>query len=110
MDANPSRAVIGSFYLRFPRFAAHLIGDNLINDRSKQYGSDALAGVINIVLKDGYKGGFRSSYGSTYAGDGGTFVLGANKGFKFGEDGTLHGAFEYRELKPAVQALNQRLL
>ena len=71
---------------------------------SAQYGSDALAGVINIVLKDGYEGGFRSSYGSTYAGDGATFVLGANKGFKFGEDGTLHGAFEYRDRQPTNRA------
>ena len=71
---------------------------------SAQYGSDALAGVINIVLKDEYEGGFRSSYGSTYAGDGATFVLGANKGFKFGEDGTLHGAFEYRDRQPTNRA------
>ena len=71
---------------------------------SAQYGSDALAGVINIVLKDDYKGGFRSSYGSAYAGDGGTFVLGADKGFKFGEDGALHGAFEYRDRQPTNRA------
>ena len=72
---------------------------------SAQYGSDALAGVINIVLKDDYEeGGFRSSYGSTYAGDGGTFVLGANKGFKFGEDGAFHGAFEYRDRQPTNRA------
>ena len=71
---------------------------------SAQYGSDALAGVINIVLKEGYEGGFRSSYGSTYAGDGETFVLGANKGFKFGGDGTLHGAFEYRDRQPTNRA------
>ena len=71
---------------------------------SAQYGSDALAGVINIVLKDDYEGGFRTSYGSTYAGDGGTFVLGADKGFKFGVDGTLHGAFEYRDRLPTNRA------
>ena len=71
---------------------------------SAQYGSDALAGVINIVLKDDYKGGFRSSYGSTYEGDGETFMLGADKGFKFGEDGALHGAFEYRDRQPTNRA------
>ena len=71
---------------------------------SAQYGSDALAGVINIVLKDGYEGGFRSSYGSTYEGDGATLVLGANKGFRFGADGTLHGAFEYRDRQPTNRA------
>ncbi len=71
---------------------------------SAQYGSDALAGVINIVLKDDYEGGFRSSYGSTYAGDGATFVLGTDKGFKFGEDGAFHGAFEYRDRQPTNRA------
>ena len=71
---------------------------------SAQYGSDALAGVINIVLKDDYKGGFRSSYGSTYEGDGETFVLGADKGFRFGEDGAFHGAFEYRDRQPTNRA------
>ena len=71
---------------------------------SAQYGSDALAGVINIVLKDDYEGGFQSSYGSTYAGDGQTFVLGADKGFKFGGDGSLHGAFEYRDRLPTNRA------
>ena len=71
---------------------------------SAQYGSDALAGVINVVLKNDYQGGFRSSYGSTYEGDGGTFVLGANKGFKFGEDGVFHGALEYRDRQPTNRA------
>ncbi len=71
---------------------------------SAQYGSDALAGVINVVLKEGYEGGFRSSYGSAYGGDGATFVLGANKGFKVGGDGTLHGAFEYRDRQPTNRA------
>ena len=50
------------------------------------------------------KAGSRSSYGSAYAGDGATFVLGADKGFKFGEDGAFHGAFEYRDRQPTNRA------
>ena len=71
---------------------------------SAQYGSDALAGVINLVLKDDYEGAFGTSYGSTYEGDGETFTLNAHKGFKFGEDGTIHGAIEYRDRQPTNRA------
>ena len=63
---------------------------------SAQYGSDAIAGVINVILKDDYEGGFRTNYGTTYKGDGDQFVASLDKGFKIGEDGTLHATFEYR--------------
>ena len=63
---------------------------------SAQYGSDAIAGVINVILKDDYQGGFRTNYGTTYKGDGDQFVASMDKGFKVGEDGTLHATFEYR--------------
>ncbi len=63
---------------------------------SAQYGSDAVAGVINVVLKDDYEGGFRTNYGTTYKGDGDQFVASLDKGFKIGNDGTLHSTFEYR--------------
>ena len=63
---------------------------------SAQYGSDAIAGVINVILKDDYEGGFRTNYGTTYKGDGDQFVASMDKGFKVGEDGTLHATFEYR--------------
>ena len=63
---------------------------------SAQYGSDAVAGVINVILKDDYEGGFRTNYGTTYKGDGDQFVASMDKGFKVGEDGTLHATFEYR--------------
>ena len=63
---------------------------------SAQYGSDAIAGVINVILKDDYEGGFRTNYGTTYKGDGDQFVASLDKGFKIGQDGTLHTTFEYR--------------
>ena len=63
---------------------------------SAQYGSDAIAGVINVILKDDYEGGFRANYGTTYEGDGDQFAASMDKGFKIGEDGTLHATFEYR--------------
>ena len=63
---------------------------------SAQYGSDAIAGVINIVLKDDDEGGVRASYGTTYEGDGDQYVASLDKGFKIGKDGMLHATFEYR--------------
>ncbi len=65
---------------------------------SALYGSDAIAGVINIILKDDYEGGaFTTSYGETYEGDGAHFITNLNKGFKIGDDGSLHVAVEFRD-------------
>ena len=71
---------------------------------SAQYGSDAIAGVINVILKDDYEGGFRTNYGTTYKGDGDQFVASMDKGFKVGEDGTLHATFEYRNRQQTNRA------
>ena len=59
---------------------------------SAQYGSDAIAGVINIVLKGASSGGSVSARGGQYsAGDGGQYRVGADAGFALG-DGFLHVA------------------
>ncbi len=63
---------------------------------SAQYGSDAIAGVINIVLKDDDDGGFRTNYGTLYGQGGNQFNASLDKGFRIGRDGTLHSTFEYR--------------
>ena len=62
---------------------------------SAQYGSDAIAGVINIVLKDSYDGALRTSAGQTYESDGTRYTARLNKGFQIGEDGVLHAAVEF---------------
>ena len=62
---------------------------------SAQYGSDAIAGVINIILKDQSEGGsVNAEVGQTSKGDGDTFRVGANGGFKIGE-GFLNLTAEY---------------
>ena len=63
---------------------------------SAQYGSDAISGVINIVLKDGYEGTTRVTWGQTYEGDGDTFTASANKGFAIFGDGFINTTVEYR--------------
>ena len=62
---------------------------------SAQYGSDAIAGVINIVLKDSYDGALRTSVGQTYESDGTRYTARLNKGFQVGDDGVLHAALEF---------------
>lgn len=63
-----------------------------------QYGSDAIAGVINIVLKDDpSQGTLYGSYGEYSEGDGETTVLSANKGFAVAADGYLNISAEYRD-------------
>ena len=64
---------------------------------SAQYGSDAIAGVINIILKDQKEGGgISSSFGQTYAGDGDTYIVDANYGFELLSGGHLTLSAEYR--------------
>ncbi|CAN7585888.1 TonB-dependent receptor [Phenylobacterium sp. LjRoot225] len=67
---------------------------------SAQYGSDALAGVINIILKDQAGGGSALLMGGqTAAGDGETGQAALNGGFKLGEDGYLNLTFDARSTK-----------
>ncbi|MFZ5609683.1 MAG: TonB-dependent receptor domain-containing protein [Pseudomonadota bacterium] len=64
---------------------------------SAQYGSDAIAGVINFVLKARNEGGGASLfYGQTYDGDGDTVVASGNAGFAIGKDGYLNITTDYR--------------
>lgn len=58
---------------------------------SAQYGSDAIAGVINIVLKGADHGGnVNARYGQYSAGDGAQYDMLGDGGFKLGADGFLH--------------------
>ncbi|SFL25344.1 TonB-dependent receptor plug domain-containing protein [Lysobacter sp. cf310] len=58
---------------------------------SAQYGSDAIAGVVNIVLKGSDHGGsVAARYGQYSAGDGEQYQLSGDAGFKLGENGKLH--------------------
>ncbi len=58
---------------------------------SAQYGSDAIAGVINIVLKGSDSGGNVSArYGQYSAGDGQQYDALGDAGFGLGADGFVH--------------------
>lgn len=77
---------------------------------SAQYGSDAIAGVINIVLKDASEGAeIALQGGQTYAGDGEQWRAGLNKGIKFSENGHVDISLEAHHKNPTNRAgLDQR--
>lgn len=65
---------------------------------SAQYGSDAIAGVINIVLKRATgETGVLLEAGRTYEDDGEVIHAGVNTGFALGGDGYLNLTGEYRD-------------
>ncbi|PYD77680.1 TonB-dependent receptor plug domain-containing protein [Komagataeibacter sucrofermentans] len=62
-----------------------------------QYGSDAIAGVINIILKSNNKGvNLQSTNGGYYAGDGFTTGENINAGFNLGNRGFFNLSAEYK--------------
>ena len=80
---------------------------------ASQYGSDAIAGVINFVTKDASEGGaVELQYGQHYEGES-SMRLAVNKGLALGEDGFLNLSLEYVDnealsrgiIRPDAQAL-----
>jgi iron complex outermembrane receptor protein len=62
---------------------------------SSQYGSDAIAGVINFVMKDASEGGqLQAQYGEHYEGEQSVRVAG-NIGLPIGESGFVNASIDY---------------
>jgi len=63
---------------------------------SAQYGSDAIAGVINVILRDDPQGlRLNAQYGEFYEGDGENYTVGANLGLPLGAGGFVNLTLEY---------------
>ena len=78
-----------------------------------QYGSDAIAGVINIILDDTPGGEAALSYGQNRTHfeptdqdlhDGGTTVAQFKDGFRFGDGGFFNAGVEYRHHSPTLRS------
>ena len=69
-----------------------------------QYGSDAIAGIINIGLSEADSGlRFNATAGQTYASQGEQYTVGGDVGFKLGNDGGfLNIAVDARDRHPAT--------
>lgn len=63
---------------------------------SAQWGSDAVAGVVNIILKNRFKGlELRAQAGTSTYGDAGNYRLAALGGVEFGEGGHIVAGVDY---------------
>ena len=72
---------------------------------SAQYGSDAIAGVINIILKQNDHGGSASTqYGEYYKGDGGIIKQALNAGFALPNDGFFNLSLDAKSQQTAVRS------
>lgn len=79
--------------------------DVLRDGASAQYGSDAIAGVINIVLRDDLDSGASATYGVTQEGDGDVWEGSLESGIKLGADGVVHTTLYYRDRNATNRAL-----
>ncbi|MBT8141472.1 MAG: TonB-dependent receptor [Gammaproteobacteria bacterium] len=73
-----------------------------------QYGSDAIAGVINFQLNDSAEGGsFEAKYGEYSEGDGQTFTVAGNVGFPLGDNGFINLTAEWGNSDPTDRAVQR---
>lgn len=80
----------------------------LLDGASAQYGSDAVAGVINFVLKDDAEGGqLIARYGEYKAGDGSKTTLGYNVGLPIGNNGALNLSLETYRQQRSVRVIQR---
>jgi len=72
---------------------------------SAQYGSDAIAGVINLVLRDDLGNSASGTYGVTKEGDGDVWEASLESGLRLGREGKLHTTLYYRDRNATNRAL-----
>jgi iron complex outermembrane receptor protein len=95
---GPYRGAVPVDYNTLPVTAIERV-EILRDGAAAQYGSDAVAGVINVVLRGEPEGGMASvQVGETERGDGETTIVAARQGFRLGgEGGFLTLAGEVRD-------------
>ena len=75
---------------------------------SAQYGSDAIAGVMNFILKDDRDGGMiEVKSGSYYEGDGDMLTVSGNVGVPLGATGFANLSVEYGNQDPTDRAIQR---
>jgi len=89
-QTSPGRGETGADISAIPTDMIKRI-EILRDGASAQYGSDAIAGVMNVILKDGTdEGRFNLRTGITAEGDGEFIGAALNNGAKLGEDGFIN--------------------
>ncbi|MCF6317910.1 MAG: TonB-dependent receptor [Proteobacteria bacterium] len=76
---------------------------------SSQYGSDAIAGVMNFVMKDASEGGeYSVQYGEHYEGEQ-NYSVGINQGFALGETGFVNLSLEYTDNQALSRGIQRQV-
>ncbi|UTX48654.1 TonB-dependent siderophore receptor [Chryseobacterium sp. MA9] len=99
INGSPGRGSVGTDLNAIPAFAIERL-EVLRDGASAQYGSDAIAGVINVIMKKNTNaftaaitgGGFNSKGANDHYGgwDGGKYQLDLNYGTKIGSNGFIN--------------------
>lgn len=98
VNGTVGRGSVGTDLNAIPSAAIERI-EVLRDGASSQYGSDAIAGVINLRLKERPGTTINAQIGQQYEGDGQVAQIGINHGFKLGKRGgflSLTGEFRHR--------------
>ena len=75
---------------------------------SAQYGSDAIAGVVNLTLKDASSGGsVEVRTGTFWEGDGESYTISGNIGLPLGENGFANLSAEFGESNPTSRSIQR---
>ena len=101
VNSTVGRGSVGSDLNSIPVGAIERI-EVLRDGAAAQYGSDAIAGVINVVLKKNTgSGSFNNQVGQTKAGDGQTYLGNLNYGIGLGKKGGyLNATLNYSHRSP----------
>ncbi len=82
--------------------------DVLRDGAAAQYGSDALAGVMNFTLKNASEGGMMEvKWGEFYEGDGDGVQLSGNLGLPLTANGFVNTSFEWKQSDPTSRSVQR---
>lgn len=101
---SPGRGETGVDLSAIPTDAIKRV-EILRDGASAQYGSDAIAGVMNVILKDRFEyTTFNINAGITGEGDGETYGVSLNSGANFGDRGFLNYTLNFTQQESAVRS------
>lgn len=94
-QTSPGRGETGADISAIPQGAIERV-EILRDGASAQYGSDAIAGVVNVIMKDDAENGSVTLTGGlTSEGDGETYGISLNNGTKLGKDGFVNYTIDF---------------
>lgn len=102
-QTSPGRGETGADLSAIPTDAIKRV-EILRDGASAQYGSDAIAGVMNVILKDRYEGTSISvNSGSTFKYGGVGYGVNYNSGANFGEKGFINYNISFNRQEAAIR-------